>query len=83
MRVSLLGSLEDVVVPHEDAERDDSPYHNGEEGQPSETGVHVIYPLENDWVCLEEEVEDSVGDGKVEAGEENNGLAKNHMDWSH
>ena len=43
----------------------------------------MIKTLENDWVCLEEEVKYSVGERKVEAGEENNGLSNNHMDWSH
>ena len=43
----------------------------------------MVKTLENNRVRLEEEVEYSVCDGKVEAGEQDDGFVNDHMDWSH
>ena len=52
MRVRFLSSLAKATIPYGDAKVDGSPNHNGQEGQASDTNVHVIRSLEDDRVGL-------------------------------
>ena len=83
MRVRFFSSLEKATISYGDAKADGSPNHNGQEGQASDTSVHVIQSLEDDRVGLKKKVIYSVRDGKVEADEENDGFVNGHTDRSH
>ncbi len=83
MFLSFLSTLKDAIVIYKDTKSYDCSDQDGKEREPRHACIHLVYTLEYERVSFEKEVEDRIGNGKVDAGKEDYSFEGYHMQGTH